>query len=190
MTPATSEDYGHSLSSTAINATRLSAKELSCQQKENGFKKCRLEIEKKEIALQRQAQDLDLEKRTLQNDEQAFALKKEKAKQNQQSPAALLPRRATAKSTSRGGNRSGATKKGAAGRSESKPGPKPKPKGKLRLSGNTIKAEDDEEEDDDDYRVPMTKKRGRTAVLDGDDTIVDTKSEAEQVLEGETIYHG
>jgi hypothetical protein len=177
MTPtSTSEHYGHLLSSAVVNVAQLSAKELSWQQKENGFRKRRLEIEKKEIALQHQAQDLDLEKRTLENDHQAFALKKEKDKQSQQNPTAVT-RRAIAKTTTRGGSRGAATKKAVAGHTKAKPGPKPNPKGKLRLSGNGIKIEDD----DDEYRGPVTKKRSSTHVLQGHDTLALSKSDADQV---------
>jgi hypothetical protein len=105
-----------------------------------------LETEKKEILLERQAQDLDLEKRTLQNDEQAFVLKKEKDKQNQQNLAAPS-RRATMRTSVRGRSRGArAGNGGAAGRSKAQLAPKPKPKADVRLSSNSIKIEDDNDE--------------------------------------------
>ena len=155
MNSTLSEDWDILASSPAITPAQLSAKELGYQQKENSFKKRRLDIEKKHLALQRQAEDLDLERRTLANDEQSFALKKEKDRQKELDGAT----KPTAKITTRGGSRGasvGAGTKRAAGRPKAKPGRKPQTK------GNAIKIEDD----GDEYKGPAKRKRSTSSVFE------------------------
>ena len=176
MNPALSQDWDTLASSPATTPAQLSAKELGYQQRENSVKKRKLEIEKKQIALQRQAEDLDLERHTLANDEQAFALKKEKNRQKE-SDTTEMP---TSRATSRDRPRVGLVAKKAVGRLKAKPGRKPQQR------GNSIKTEDD----DDDYKGPVKNKRAKSSVLGHGDAIVLTKSGLERLSEGDSIFHG